>query len=129
MSFHGAFTREDFGAIERLNSFVGKARAPMICVFDYSDTSGAGNAFRDEFIDRAQQPHAMADTRRIIVATRPDVLNLAQTFAAAQVMIGSSSLEIVKSAGDARRAMNHATLDLQPVEMTALQTLLQADAP
>lgn len=127
MSFHDAFTREDFAAIQQLIGVVGEAPARVDCVFDFSDTAGAGNAFRGEFIEMAQQPHPMSEMRRIVIAANPGILNLAHMFAAAQVFIGSNTLEIVKTAQEARDAMGHDALDLQPAALDTLPDLVRTE--
>ena len=127
MSFHDAFTREDFDAIQQLVDVVGEAPARVDCVFDYSGTTGAGNAFRGNFIDMAQRPRPISEMRRIVIAANPDILNLARVFAAAQVFIGSNALEIVKNAQEARVAMGHDTLDLQPTELEGLPDLVRTE--
>ena len=125
-SFPGTFTREDLAALDELNDVVAAAGQSMECVYDFSQALGSGTLFRDDFIERGQRPHAIAGMRRIVIASNPGILNLAKTFAVSQVMIGSSGLVILNTPDEARQALGHATLDLQPVDLAAVREFLRA---
>ena len=126
-SFPGTFTPEDLAALDALADMVVGIVKPIDGVFDFSESAGTGLVFRDDFIERGQQVNPMSAMRRIVVASSPGILNLAQVFAAAQALTGAGAPVIVNTAEDARRRLGHATLELQPIEIGALRALFQAE--
>ncbi len=113
--------------MDESSNVVIESAKPIDCVYDFSESTGAGGVFRDDFLQRSQLPHAISQMRRFVIASNQGILNLAQMFAAAQVMIGSSSLVILKTVEEARRALGHETLDLEPTDLTKLREMLRAE--
>ncbi len=125
-TFSGVFTREDLQGMDEVGRVLLEAEGPVDCVFDFSASEGTDISLTDIAV-RGQRPQAEAALRRVIIASHPALLKLAEAFAAAQALIGSPPPAIVGSAREARQVLGVDDLRLRPVDIEWLRASLRAD--
>ena len=125
-AFSGVFTREDLAAMDEVGLVLLEAEGPLNCVFDFSAVEGTEISLAHIAV-RGQRPRHEATLRRVIVATHPDILKLADAFAAAQALTGSPPPAVVRTVEEARQVLGVDGLRLRPVDIEWLRASLHAD--
>jgi hypothetical protein len=121
----GTFSSDDLAIMDEIGQIILNAEGPMSCVFDFSAAEKTDVAI-DEIERRAKRPRNPSSVRRIIVASHPDILRLAQAFVTTQQAIGSDAPGIVHSAAEARKLLEIDT-ELRRAKIDWLRDILLAE--
>lgn len=122
-SFSGVFTAEDLRNMNDIGMIILEAEGTLNCVFDFSACTGTSIS-RDQIVQRARRPSSEKAIRRIIVASHPDLLALAHSFAATQALLGDKAPVILHSPDEVAGALGVSSVHPKPVDIDWLKDQL-----